>query len=583
MNGFSDPLADHGAWEFDVASREVRWSNGLLRIHGVTRADFDPPEFDRIRELIHPDDLSSYAESVRTAIETRTPFTVQHRIIRPDGAVRTLLVRGGYLPGSDGVPDRLVGTTQDVTGRQGSDELLWHLANHDPLTGLFNRRRFLEELEREAAVARRGASEGAVLMVDLDRFKDINDTLGHMAGDALLVRVADALRERLRATDTLARLGGDEFALVLPGCPADRAEEVAREVAAAISERANVRIAGRDRRATASVGVAPFGGGRDRAPDELLVEADLAMYRAKARGPGEVEAFDEEMRAALAARVQIEADLRDAIEQGQLEVHYQPFVSLADGTTIGCEALLRWHHPVRGNVPPSEFIPVAEEHGLIGRIGAWVLEEACMRAAAWRRDGYNAFISVNISPHQLAREHVSELVEGVLERSGLPPQLLCLEVTETSLLHDTSPLVPALHAVRDRGVRVAIDDFGGGTSSLGLLRLLPIDLIKIDRMFIAGLPDQPDDRAIVAAVISMADELGLSVVAEGVEEPSQHWELRELGCQYAQGFIYARPAPIGELQLDGYSAAVQQGVGDPTQIREFMRQIGIPANVDAVR
>jgi diguanylate cyclase (GGDEF)-like protein len=493
------------------------------------------------------------------------------------------MVRGAFLAGKDGNGDRLVGTTQDVTGRQGSDEMLWHLANHDPLTGLFNRRRFLEELEREVAVAKRGGTEGAVLMIDLDRFKDINDTLGHMAGDALLVRIADALRERLRATDTLSRLGGDEFAVVLPTCPSDRAEEVAAEVAAAISERAVVRIAGRDRRATAAVGVAPFGNGRERAPDELLIEADLAMYRAKARGPGEVESFDEEMRAELAARVQIEADLRDATEQGQLEVYYQPFVSLSDGTTIGCEALLRWNHPTRGLVPPSEFIPVAEEHGLIGGIGAWVLEEACMRAASWRREGFNAFISVNVSPQQLAREHVSDLVEGVLERSGLPPPLLCLEVSETSLLHDTSPLVPALHALRERGVRVAIDDFGGGTSSLGLLRLLPIDMIKIDRMFVAGLPDQQDDRAIIAAVISMADELGLSVVAEGVEEPRQHWELRELGCEFAQGFLYARPEPISALRLDGYSSAVQPGVGDPTQIREFMRQIGIPANVDAVR
>jgi diguanylate cyclase (GGDEF)-like protein len=579
VNGFSDLLADHGSWEQDLATQEIHWSNGVYRIHGVSRDSFDLRSGE-VRKLVHPDDLERYGDTVRAAVASQAPFSVQHRIIRPDGTLRTLLVRGAYLPDPDGGPGRLVGTTQDVTGRMGADERLWHLANHDPLTGLFNRRRFLEELGRELAVARRSGSPGAVLMLDLDRFKDINDSLGHMAGDALLPHVAEALRTRLRATDTLARLGGDEFALVLPGCTVSDSREVAADLLRSLAD-ASVQLAGRERHITASIGIAPFGPEADLVADRLLVEADLAMYRAKARGGGEYEMFDEEMRAELAARVVIEAELREAVAAKSFEVHYQPITSIGDGTLVGCEALIRWRHPTRGLVMPEEFVPVAEEYGLISEIGAWVLKEACRQAALWRAEGRNLFVSVNVSPQQITRDDIASIVETTLRGESLAAQLLSLEITETSLLHDASPLVPALHAIRDLGVRIAMDDFGGGSSSLSLLRLLPIDVIKIDRMFISGIPDRPEDRAIVAAVISMAEELGLTVIAEGVERERQHWELKELGCTLGQGFLYARPAPSDQLDLGGYSTAVQPGIGDPSVIREFMRQIGIPARVGA--
>ena len=417
-------------------------------------------------------------------------------------------------------------------------------------------------------------------MLDLDRFKEINDSLGHMAGDSLLPRVAEALRVRLRTTDTLARLGGDEFALVLPSCPVPNACDVAADLLRSLAD-ARVKLAGRERRVTASIGIAPFDPESNRGADQLLVEADLAMYRAKARGPGEYEVFDEEMRAELAARVVIEAELREAVAGESFELHYQPVTAMSDGTLVGCEALIRWRHPTRGLVMPEEFIPIAEEYGLISEIGAWVLGEACRQAARWRAEGRNLFVSVNVSPQQLARDDIAGLVEATLRKERLPAPLLCMEITETSLLHDASPLVPALHAIRDLGARIAMDDFGGGSSSLGLLRLLPIDLIKIDRMFISGIPDRPEDRAIVAAVISLAEELGLTVIAEGVERERQHWELKELGCTLGQGFLYARPAPADQLDLGGYSTAVQPGIGDPSVIREFMRQIGIPARVGA--
>jgi diguanylate cyclase (GGDEF)-like protein/PAS domain S-box-containing protein len=578
MEGFSEPISNHGAWEYELDTERVRWSRALYRIHGVTPEEFHPTT-DSITAVIHPDDRDDFGRIVADAVAARAPFAYQHRIILPGGGERVVLVRGGYLGANNGDSPRLVGTTQDVTGRAGDQERLWHLANHDSLSGLFNRRRFMEELTREVAFAQRSGEPGAVLMLDLDRFKDINDSLGHMAGDSLLARVGEHLRGRLRATDTLARLGGDEFAVVLPGCAIGQAQHVAAEILEALRRNATIRIAGVERRVTASIGVAPFGAGQEHTADELLVEADLAMYRAKAAGRGQVEVFDEEMRAELAARMSMEGELRAALSGGELRVQYQPIVSLADGATVGCEALVRWEHPLRGLVPPLEFIAIAEECGLIGEIGQFVLDRACRQAADWRADGRNLFISVNVSPRQLVTGDIVRDVAQALHQSGLPAPLLCLEVTETSLLTDSSALRSPLRELKRRGVRLAIDDFGGGASSLSLLRVLPLDQIKIDRMFIEGIASQPDDRAIVAAVLSMARELGMTVVAEGIETEQQQGQLRELGCQYGQGFLYARADYAEGLDLDGYSATAQPGVGDPSVIREFMRQIGIPARV----
>jgi EAL domain-containing protein (putative c-di-GMP-specific phosphodiesterase class I) len=303
------------------------------------------------------------------------------------------------------------------------------------------------------------------------------------------------------------------------------------------------------------------------------------MYRGKARGGDRVEVFDEELRSELAARVQVENQLREALREGQFETHYQPIVSLAEGAPVGFEALARWRHPVRGVVSAGEFIQVAEHHGMVGEIGRFVLGEACREAARWRQRETNAFVSVNVSPLELVSDDVAGNVARALEDTGLPPQLLQLEVTETSLIDDAAKIAPALGELRTLGVKIAIDDFGGGTSSLSFLSALPIDVIKIDRLFIEGLVDRADDRAIVAAVISMAEELDLSVIAEGVEDQAQQWELRELGCRLAQGFLYSRAVPAGELELGTYSAVVQPGVGDPSVIREFMRQIGIPARM----
>ncbi len=489
------------------------------------------------------------------------------------------MVRGAFVGGDENGPDRYVGTTEDISGRLGYEERLWQLANRDSLTGLLNRRRFREELAREVAGSRRRGESGALLIFDIDSFKDINDTLGHPAGDSLLARMGEHLESRIRATDTLARIGGDEFALILPGCGLAQARAIAEQLVRDLATGPRATIAGRARPVTAGVGVAPFGAEADRTAEELLVEADLAMYRAKGMGPGNVEVFDEQMRGQLATRMEIEGELREALEQGHLLLHYQPIASLPDGVAIGCEALVRWEHPERGMMPPAHFIPVAEESGLIVEVGAWVLEEACRQAEAWRRRGRHLHVSVNVSPVQLFRDDVAGLVTRTLRNTGLPPQLLYIEVTESSLIEDAGRIAPALQVLRDLGVKIAIDDFGGGSSSLSYLSVLPIDVIKIDRLFIDGLPESSDDRAIVSAVLSLAEELDLAVIAEGVENDRQHWELREMGCRLGQGFLYSKPRPAPELELDGFATDVQPGVGDPSTIREFMRQIGIPARV----
>jgi diguanylate cyclase (GGDEF)-like protein len=568
---------DHGVWEWDLDSERVRWSEGIYQIYGVSPHDF-VPSVESIRHLIHDDDHAAYRDAVIAAIATRQPFLIQHRIVRPDGDERTLLQRGAVIGAGDGKGRRLVGTTQDVTGAEGADDHLRQLAHYDALTGLFNRRRFIDELTHEIADAKRTNEGGAVVMLDLERFKEINDSLGNAAGDALLVRVGEVMRVQLRETDRLARLGGDEFALLLPRCSLTEARNVAGRVIFAIGDGAPVKIAGHEHVLSASAGLVSFGGAAQSA-DELLVAADLAVGRSKRRGGGQVEVYNEEMRTELAARIRDEAELLNALEFGQIDAYYQPIISLEDGTVVGCEALARWHHPSRGVVAPGDFIPIAEEHGLLGRIGVRILEQACRQAHLWRSVGPPKFVSVNVSPVELLHEDVVANVTRLLAETQLPAELLQLEITENLLTDDAAEIRPVLDALKEIGVRLAIDDFGGGTSSLSSLNSLPIDVIKIDQGFIAALDDGGDEHAITTAVISLASELGLPVVAEGVETERQHAILRELGCGYAQGFLYARPVPAPELRLGGYEATVRPPVEYASPIRGFMRRLGIPTKL----
>jgi len=419
---------------------------------------------------------------------------------------------------------------------------LSHQALHDPLTGLANRALLADRMNLALARQRRSGGLVAVAFMDLDRFKLINDSYGHPAGDQLLVALARRLESVARSTDTVCRFGGDEFILL--------SEEHATETdVALIAERLIGCLAepftldGADIHLSGSVGIA-LGRGSETA-DDLVRNADMAMYQAKARHPGGYAFYDEPLGEGALVRLETERELRRAVAQHQLRVHYQPKYALGTGRAVGVEALVRWQHPTRGLTGPGDFIPVAEETGLILPIGEWVLTEACRQAVTWREEhGLVLSVSVNLSAIQVSRSDLPGIVARAISESGVDPRQVCLEITEGILLIDTATVVQHLAEIRATGVRISIDDFGTGYSSLAYLRTLPIDELKIDRSFIAPLADEGSAAAIVDSIVTLGHALGLSVVAEGIETPEQLARLRQLGCDVGQGFHLGRPEPV---------------------------------------
>jgi diguanylate cyclase (GGDEF)-like protein/PAS domain S-box-containing protein len=421
-------------------------------------------------------------------------------------------------------------------------EKLTERALRDGLTGLPNRALFMDHLAKALARLERNPNMAAVMFIDLDRFKVVNDSMGHAAGDALLTAAADRLVASVRTPDTVARFGGDEFVVLCENLEAERdVVTVAERIVSAFAE--PFTIQGIEVSANASVGVTVTRDARVE-PDDLVRDADAAMYRAKEQGRGRFEMFDEAMRKRAVARLQTESDLWRAIARDELLVHYQPKVDLHDGRVTGLEALVRWNHPEHGIIPPSDFIPVAEETGLIVPIGAWVLEEACRKAQEWRRVGpdyANLTLSVNLSARQLAQPTLVDTVADILERTATPPDLLCLEITESVLMRDVESTIASLQGLKSLGVRIAVDDFGTGYSSLSYLSRFPVDILKVDRAFVNEISASAETWPIVAAVIGLSKALGLATVAEGVEREDQETALRMLGCELAQGFRFAHP------------------------------------------
>jgi len=432
--------------------------------------------------------------------------------------------------------------------RRAEEDKTRYLALHDPLTGLPNRNLFLDRLGHALAQSRRRKTSVAVLFLDLDQFKLVNDSLGHVAGDELLAAIAPRLEQALRPGDTVARFGGDEFSVLAEDIHGERdAIKLAERIWTALARPFVLRR--REHYVSASIGIA-IGSGNEP-PDTLLRDADSALYRAKDKGRGGYEIFDEVMRARVIEHVRTENDLRRALERGEFELHFQPVVSLADGSIIALEALLRWRHPERGLLGPAAFIPVAEESHLILPIGRWVIEQACRQAAAWQSlqpDGRPVGISINLSPRQIADPELARLVGGTLEASCIDPRTVTLELTESIVLEDGAHSERTLETLKRQGVRLALDDFGIGFSSLGYLRRLPLDAIKLDRSFIENVAHGSDDAAIVRTVVELAAALGIEVIAEGVETAGQLEMLRGLGCGFAQGFYFTRPVPSEQVR-----------------------------------
>jgi diguanylate cyclase (GGDEF)-like protein/PAS domain S-box-containing protein len=658
-------LARVGSFEWDVREQRTTWSEELYRIVGLDPTA-DPPGYGAVRKLLHDEDRAIVDAIVERSCREWTPYESVHRIIRPDGQVRTLECHTRVERDAAGEPLRMVGTALDITAlalaeerfralfetapyarvvvdpggtvvlvnshteqlfdftrheligkhldelipttgaaapwygitlddptdgegpielrarRRGGDEFpievsltplvteqgplvsvavtdiserklaaeaLAHRASHDALTGLPNRTLFLDRLEHAIRRAGRSRRRLAVMFLDLDDFKLVNDTRGHDVGDLLLVGLTPRLNGALRPGDTIARFGGDEFVVLCEDLSDERdALAIADRISRACSE--PIVIGDHEHVVTVSIGVVLVADPELVSPSDVLRDADAAMYRAKAIGKGRIELFDEDMRTRLVERTAIETSLRRAMRQDELRVFYQPVIALEHGTVRAAEALLRWQHPHRGVIEPAEFLRVAENSGLILPIDEWVIEQACRQVTRWRENAEldaPIHVSVNLSARQLAREDIGATVARILRRTGLEPGALELEVTEGALFEDLELSTRALRELKTIGVRLALDDFGTGYSSLAYLRRLPIDAVKIDRSLVEGLGRYGEDTAIVNAVLDMARALHLSVTAEGVETRAQLERLRALGCESAQGYLLGRPGPPEQM------------------------------------
>ncbi|MBQ4836161.1 MULTISPECIES: EAL domain-containing protein [Pseudoalteromonas] len=451
-----------------------------------------------------------------------------------------------------------VASAQDISFVKESQRKMEELAYFDTLTGLANRTFFRMQLRKSMALASRGHYAFALFYFDLDEFKRINDTLGHDAGDRLLVEVADRLKQRLRAEDTIARLGGDEFAVLLSGISTrDNAMDVAHTIQKTLSQ--PISLGNNEVIVSASIGItlAPFDSQEE---EQLLKHADLAMYEAKAKGRNTFHFYSQELNAAANERLHIENELRQAIKSQQFSLQYQPQIDSRSGKIVGYEALIRWNHPTEGGIPPTKFIPIAEATGLIVEIGTWVLKEACRFSSVLKSKGYTADISINLSARQFKDANLIETISHTLDEVGLPPSMLHLELTESMLMGDVEAAIEQLKEMKKLGVSLSIDDFGTGYSSLSYLKRFPVDVLKVDRSFVKDIPEDSNDMEITAAIIAMAQKLSMKVVAEGVETAEQVAFLQRNNCHIVQGYYYS--APLTEQQVFAQEPSIMRVAGN---------------------
>ena len=532
----------------DMDGRFMHVNRAMCEVVGYSEQALLKSTFQGItyREDVYAD-LARLRQMLAGTIST---YQREKRCVRADGDIVWVLVSASVTAGPQGQPMYIVSHVQDLSEHKRLEMQLHDLALSDRLTGLANRTLFENRLALALIWARRRARKIAVLFLDLERFKLINDSFGHDAGDTLLIAVAGRLKAALRSGDTAARLGGDEFTVLCEdiGEVRDVVDIVVR-IEESLSN--GFLVCGEEVRVRASIGVAVSDGNRPDSPESLLRKADAAMYKAKEQGKGSYEIFDEGMRVEAAERLRLENALYRAIERDELRVFYQPQVCVSKGMIMGAEALARWDHAERGLLAPEEFIPFAEDNGAIVRIGEWVLQEACRQAERWRTTWPKEIalpIAVNFSARQLAQPDFIAVLSGALQETGADPSSLRLEITESVMMQDAESTIEVLGAVKALGVEVAIDDFGTGYSSLSYLKRFPVDMLKIDQSFVRELGTDKAASFLVGGVINLARSLRLVTIAEGVETPEQLLELQALGCDLAQGFHFARPQPAARME-----------------------------------
>jgi diguanylate cyclase (GGDEF)-like protein/PAS domain S-box-containing protein len=539
--------ANDGIWDWNLKTNQIYYSSRWKKMLGYKENEIGTDPNDWFK-LVHPDDQKLIQTNLVSHLKGVTPhFQCEYRIQHSNGTYLWVLSRGLAVQDAKGIAYRMAGSQSDITARKLAEDRLAHDAVHDALTGLPNRVLFLDRLQNRLERTKRNPNElFAVMFIDLDRFKIVNDSLGHAVGDQLLVTIANRLKLCVRPNDTISRLGGDEFAILL-----DVVNDVndTRLIADRIKGRLKTTtiLGAVERSPTASIGIVMFN--KDyKSAEELLRDSDSAMYYAKAKGGSQYQLFDDTMHTSAVELIQLEGELKRAVERNEWLVQYQPIISLASGKPVGAEALVRWLHPQKGIIPPQEFIRVAEDTGLILPIGEFVLRTACTQAKAWREAGYPRFwVSVNISGRQFHNQNLVDTVTRILSETNLPNDGLRLEITESIAIQDMEHTIKIMNRFDELGITTSLDDFGTGYSSLSYLKQFPLKVLKIDQSFIQDMQVNKKNESLILAIISMARSLGLEVVAEGVEKEEQLTFLRANQCGNVQGFLLSHPLSAGDF------------------------------------
>lgn len=549
-------IAKLGYWELDLKSGQVHCSDELFWVLGMEPGSQVTTLADYLK-MVHPHDQPLVREAIDTALQSHQPYELEHRIYRPDGTALTVHQQGRIVLDSEARAETLLGTIQDITERKAAEELIEYQALYDALTDLPNRRLFNDHLSHAISLAGQQQKLLAVLFIGLDRFKVVNDTMGHAAGDVLLREMANRLKGKVGESVTIARFGADVFAVLLEGL--EQSAEVDSYVSMLMAQLAvPVSLQGQELFITSSCGIALYPHDGEDA-EALLKAADTAMFRAKEAGGQQYQYFTADMNALAQRRLQIETDLRKALEREEFQLFYQPQVDAGTRRIVGMEALIRWFHPEQGMISPLDFIPVAEDSGLIVPIGEWVLRTACRQTRQWNElYGLKLRVGVNLSGRQFSQPDLVKVVQGEICASGLPHECLDLEVTESTAMEDIDGCIATLHKFKEMGIYSSMDDFGTGYSSLSYLQQMPLHTLKIDRAFVKDICGNGENGAIARAIIAMAHSLGMEVIAEGVETEEQLVFLRDHGCDLIQGFYISKPLDTAAFErlLDGETAGL---------------------------